>query len=67
MTLDTFDLHQPLPEHLKGKYDLVHVRLFLTVVKKDDPSPLLERLMAMLSTLSSSHEQSPVRKNDWPD
>lgn len=53
MTLDTFDVHKPLPEHLRGKYDLVHVRLFLAVVKNDDPLPLLENLMAMLSELFS--------------
>ena len=45
----TLDIHQPIPEELKGKYDIVNVRLFLTVVRKDDPLPILQNLMDMLS------------------
>lgn len=48
ISLETMDVHKPIPHELRGKYDLVHVRLFITVVKKDDPSPILENLKAML-------------------
>ena len=49
LSLKTLDVHKPVPEELKGKYDIVHVRLFLTVVKNDNPLPILENLMEMLS------------------
>lgn len=45
----TLDIHKPIPEELKGKYDIVNVRLFLTVVRNDDPLPILQNLMDMLS------------------
>ena len=45
----TLDVHEPIPVGLRGKYDVVHVRLFLTVVKNDDPGPILENMLRMLS------------------
>lgn len=48
ISLKTLDIHKPIPEELKGKYDVVHVRLFITVVKNDDPLPILKNLMDML-------------------
>lgn len=48
LSLETLDIHKEIPEELKGKYDIVHVRLFLTVVKNDDPLPILKNLMDML-------------------
>lgn len=47
--MSTLDIHKDIPGELKGRYDIVHVRLLLTVVKNDDPSPILENLMDMLS------------------
>ena len=41
------------PEHLVGKYDVVHIRCFVCIVKNNDPSGLLANLVRMLSTLSS--------------
>ena len=52
LSLETLDIHKEIPEELKGKYDIVHVRLFLTVVKNDDPLPILKNLMDMLSAYS---------------
>ena len=43
------DVLEPIPEELRGKYDLVHVRLFLAVVQDDDPTPILRNLMDLLS------------------
>ena len=49
LSLQTLDIRKPIPEELKGKYDVVHVRLFLAVVRNDDPSPILRSLSCMLS------------------
>ena len=49
ISLHRLDVLEPIPETLKGKYDLVHVRLFLAVVQDDDPTPILRNLMDMLS------------------
>ena len=49
ITLRRLDVLQPISEELKGKYDLVHVRLFLAVVQNYDPTPILRNLMDMLS------------------
>ena len=49
ISLTTLDVHEPIPEALHGKYDVVHVRLFLTVVRNDDPRPILANMLRMLS------------------
>ena len=49
IALHRLDVLQRIPEELKGKYDLVHVRLFLAVVQDYDPTPILRNLMDMLS------------------
>lgn len=49
ISLNRLDVLKPIPEELKGKYDLVHVRLFLAVVQDDDPTPILRNLVDMLS------------------
>lgn len=38
----------PIPEHLIGKYDIVHIGLFVSIVQDDDPLPLLDNLLLML-------------------
>ena len=47
--LRRLDVLEPISEDLKGKYDLVHVRLFLAVVQNYDPTPIVRNLMDMLS------------------
>lgn len=42
------NIFDPLPEKLIGRYDIVHVRLFLLVVEKGDPMPLLRQLFKLL-------------------
>ena len=49
ISLTTLDVHEPVPEALRGKYDIVHVRLFLTVVRNNDPRPILDNMLRMLS------------------
>ena len=49
LSLATFDVHGDVPDALQGRYDIVHVRLFLTVVKNNDPRPILNKMYRMLS------------------
>ena len=49
ISLQTLDVFAPIPKDLQNKYDVVNVRLFLAVVKNNDPSPILRNLMKMLS------------------
>lgn len=44
-----FDAFGDLPNELVGKYDIVHVRLFLLIVRNNDPMPLLKKFVQMLS------------------
>ena len=37
---DAFDPAGP-PAHLAGSFDMVHIRLFVAVIKNNDPTPLL--------------------------
>ncbi|TGO25835.1 hypothetical protein BPAE_0071g00060 [Botrytis paeoniae] len=48
MKLEILDAFQTLPEHLKGKFDVVHIRAFTIVVKGGHPGVLLDNLIAML-------------------
>lgn len=49
LSLSTLDIFPPVPEELIGKYDIIHVRLFILVVRDDDPTPILRNLISMLS------------------
>ncbi|KAL8917659.1 MAG: hypothetical protein Q9172_005740 [Xanthocarpia lactea] len=42
------DIFKPIPDELRGKYDVVHVGLLVFVVDKDDPVPILDNLLALL-------------------
>ena len=44
------DVLGDLPENLQGVYDIVHLRLFMSAIKDDDPVPLIQNVMAMLSS-----------------
>lgn len=39
---------EDLPEELVGKYDVVHIRMFIAVVRNNDPSPILRNALKML-------------------
>lgn len=49
VSLQELDTFAPLPDHLIEKYDVVHVRLFYTIVRGNDASPLVSNLVRMLS------------------
>ncbi|TRX93371.1 hypothetical protein FHL15_005646 [Xylaria flabelliformis] len=38
----------PLPEHLIGQYDIVHIQLFHLAVHNNDPAPIIENLIKLL-------------------
>jgi hypothetical protein len=44
------DLQEDIPAELVGRYDLVHARFLLGLVKNNDPLPLLKNLLKLLST-----------------
>ena len=47
--VDILDIFKPLPENLRHQYDVVHVGVFVLVVEKGDPLPILDNLLALLS------------------
>ena len=49
VSLDLFDVFEGIPEHLVGRYDVVHIRTFAVIVRDNDPGPLLRNLLKMLS------------------
>ena len=50
VSLASLDVFAEVPQHLVGKYDVIHIRCFACIVKNNDPGPLLENLIRMLST-----------------
>ena len=52
MSLFKLDIFKPLPKELKGKYDVVHLRFFMTVASDDNVQVVLNNLKAMLSEYS---------------
>lgn len=50
VNLITHDAFKPFPQEYLGKYDIVHIRFFATIVNDEDAEPLLDNLIALLST-----------------
>ena len=51
MEVCTWDAFAEVPDELVGRFDVVHVGVFMLMVKGNDPGPLLRNLMSMLSEL----------------
>lgn len=49
MTLSKLDIFKPLPQELKGKYDVVHLRFFMAVAVDDNIQIVINNLKGMLS------------------
>jgi len=49
ISLRVQDAFLPFPEDAVGKYDIVHVQLFISLIKANDPSSLIKNLMSLLS------------------
>jgi hypothetical protein len=56
-----WDATQPPPSELVGAYDIVNVRLFLVVVKNNDPLPVLRNIVQLLSTYTRTSVLSTLR------
>lgn len=49
VSLEIIDaMHKP-PAHLIGRYDVVQIRLFISLVTNNDPRPLLDHCYRLLS------------------
>jgi len=46
--LDTLDIFKPVPEALRGQYDVVHIRLLCLVIPNGDPTPVLDNILTLL-------------------
>lgn len=49
VSLSKLDIFKPLPEELKRKYDVVHLRFFMTIASDDNVHIVVKNLKAMLS------------------
>ena len=49
VALSKLDIFKPLPEELKGKYDVVHLRFFMAVAVDDNVQIVIRNLKDMLS------------------
>lgn len=47
--LETWNVLESVPEHLVGQYDVVNIRYFALVVRKENLSNLLKNLISLLS------------------
>lgn len=63
MTLNTLDVFSDIPDELVGIFDVVHIRLWVAIVRDGDPGPVLAKAKTLLSKsklirLSMAHEIS---------
>jgi chemotaxis methyl-accepting protein methylase len=49
ISFQELDSLKPVPDHLRGVYDIVHCRGLMLYVPNGDPSGLLDNQLAMLS------------------
>ena len=49
VSLEIGDAMDEPPAHLIGRYDVVHIRLFISLVTHNDPRPLLDHCCKLLS------------------
>lgn len=51
VTMTPLDIFKPLPKDLESKFDVINLKLFMLVVKDNDPSAVVKNLTRMLSKL----------------
>lgn len=61
ISLEKLDITRPVPEALHGRYDVVHVQLFLCVARKDNVEDILIELFKMLSKPKSRFLHATVQ------
>lgn len=52
VSVHNVDCLAPLPPHLLGTYDIVHVQLFHLAVHNNDPGPIIQNLVRLLSEMA---------------
>jgi hypothetical protein len=52
VSVHMLDCLKPLSEHLLATYDVVHIQLFHLAVHNNDPGPIIENLVKLLSKIS---------------
>jgi hypothetical protein len=57
------DMQEDIPAEFVGRYDLVHARFLLGLVKNNDPVPLLRNLLKLLSKSQHPSQSIPQRSN----
>ena len=54
ISLRELDILAPVPVDLLEKYDVINIRFLLVVVRDDDPGPILQNIIKMLSEQTAS-------------
>lgn len=57
------DMQEDIPAEFVGRFDLVHARFLLSLVKNNDPAPLLQNLLKLLSQSQHPFQSIPQRSN----
>ena len=66
VSLSKLDIFQPVPEYLRGKYDVVHLRYFMGVATDESMQVAVDNLNAMLSkTIRFGYVRSEVADCLW--
>ena len=58
MSLHVHNAFSPFSQEFLGVYDIVHIQMFITIIEKNDPGPLIRNLMTLLS--KCRHSRDPV-------
>ena len=45
------------PQELEGKYDIIHIKLFITLIRDGNPRPVLQNMLKMLSAYPNSSQE----------
>jgi hypothetical protein len=56
-------MQEDIPTAFVGRYDLVHARFLLGLVKNNDPVPLLQNLLKLLSKYQHLSRSFPYQLN----
>ena len=55
VTVEMLDIFRPIPARFVEKYNLIHIRYFACIVRNNDPRPIIQNVLRMLSMLGPSH------------
>ncbi|KAI9642303.1 hypothetical protein NHQ30_009105 [Ciborinia camelliae] len=58
--LDTLDIFEPIPEQLRGQYDVIHISLLCLVIRDGDPRPVLDNVLTWIRQLRSIFQEREI-------